>query len=280
MQINLQEVRFSYSNDKSLIKKGIYNLYVDSLTIDKPELICMVGHTGSGKSTLAQILNCLYTPQSGKLTIDDCLVGPKTKLTPIRKKVGLVFQFPEYQLFEDTTLKDVEFGPKNFGLDEPNKRAVEALKQLKILDLADATPFALSGGQMRKIAIAGIIASDPDILIMDEPTAGLDSKAKKELIELLLELVKKGKTVIIITHDMDIVNEYASRVIVMKKGHLVYDGDPKELFSDEDRLNEFNLGLPSLHKLIKELNNELGTNYDTNVRSVSEVIKLLGEKYE
>ena len=223
MSVNLSQVIFSYDTSRKARLSGEYYLKVDNLNIkDTNEFIAIVGHTGSGKSTLTHLLNRLLIPQKGKLVVDEKEVTKRTKLLPIRKKIGLVFQFPEYQLFEDTVLKDVSFGPKNFKLDNPETLAIEAMETLGIADLKDRNPFTLSGGQMRKVAIAGILASKPDILVLDEPTVGLDSSSKEELLEFLKYLNEvKHISIVLITHDMEVVTKYTKRAIVLKKGKRV-----------------------------------------------------------
>ena len=254
MGIKLSKVSFAYFVPKSLKKPVLFTLKDINLNINShDEFIALVGHTGSGKSTLVQLLNALKFPSKGKIDIngeyiinkevDDSIDNKKYrkalmkepklkfKLKPIRKNTGLVFQFPEYQLFEETVLKDIMFAPKNFFNDEKEaeERARKISEIIGIDDLLDKSPFSLSGGQMRKVAIAGVLAADPEILVLDEPTVGLDPIAKKELLELLKELNEKyHKTIIIITHDMDVVSEYIKRVLVLKQGNLMYDGSKEQ----------------------------------------------------
>ncbi len=255
MGINFQNVDFKYAKKAS--HKQLDNV---SLNIDeKDEFIAIVGHTGSGKSTLVQHMNALLFANSGNITIFDTKVvrNKKIKLKPIRKHVGLVFQFPEYQVFETTVLDDIMFGPKNFGktTDLAKELAIKA-SQLVGLDeeLLTRSPFTLSGGQMRKVAIAGALAIDPDILILDEPTVGLDPKGKIELMELLLAMQNKThKSIIIISHDMNIVAKYTKRIMVMHSGKLVFDGSKEALFNNEALLKEYNLDLPTAAYLAKEL---------------------------
>ena len=258
MSVNLSQVIFSYDTSRKARKCGEYYLKVDNLSIkDTNEFIAIVGHTGSGKSTLTHLLNRLLVPTKGKLIVDEKEITKRSKLLPIRKKVGLVFQFPEYQLFEDTVVKDVCFGPKNFKLADPVKLASEAMDILGISNLANRNPFTLSGGQMRKVAIAGILASKPDILVLDEPTVGLDSNSKLELLEFLKDLnEKKHISIILITHDMEVVTKYTKRTIVLKKGNLMYDGDSLELFKDEELIKNAHLDYPSITKAMLELKNK------------------------
>lgn len=255
MGINFSNVEFKYTKKASKNILSNINLNI----CDKDELIMIVGHTGSGKSTLVQHMNALLLPTKGSIQIYDKLIKPKTKikLKLIRSKVGLVFQFPEYQLFEDTVIKDIEFGPKNFGNNKEiaNELALDATKAIDISsDLLDKSPFNLSGGQMRKVAIAGVLASNPDILILDEPTVGLDPKGKDNLMNLLITLQQKThKSIIIITHDMNVVASYAKRVVVLNQGTIVFDGTPQVLFNNLELLQQHNLNLPECGKYALKL---------------------------
>ena len=210
-------------------------------------------------------MNALLIPTSGTVTVNEQTVtssereNKKIKFKLIRQHIGLVFQFPEYQLFEDSVINDIMFGPKNFGKTEEEAKK-EALKVASILRIApnilDRSPFSLSGGQMRKVAIAGILASNPDILILDEPTVGLDPRGKIELMKLLQEIqAETQKTIIMISHDMNVVAEYAKRIIVMNQGNVVFDGEKRSLFEDLDNLSSFNLDLPECAKIALELKN-------------------------
>lgn len=285
MGINFSEVNFSYYIPRK--KQNIRFILKDiNLNIEKTgEFIALVGHTGSGKSTLAQHMNALITPTSGKLDILGSVINKNTKLKPIRKKVGLVFQFPEYQIFEDTVKKDIMFGPKNFNVEEAEERIEEISKKLDIIDLLDRSPFTLSGGQLRKVAIAGIIASNPDILILDEPTVGLDPFTKIELLEFLKDLNERyNKTIVIITHDMEVVSKYIKRVIVLNQGRIVYDGDKKSLFADDNILGKYNLDYPETILILKELKKRLNINIDPNQHSIEDaynaILKAYGETNE
>ena len=286
MSVNLSQIIFSYDSSRKALKKGEYYLKIDNLTIrDTNEFISIIGHTGSGKSTLTHLLNRLLIPQRGKLIVDEKEITKRSKLLPIRKKVGLVFQFPEYQIFEETVLKDVAFGPKNFKLSEPEKLAKEALDILGISDLSERNPFTLSGGQMRKVAIAGILASKPDILVLDEPTVGLDALSKKELLEFLKDLNEnKHISIVLITHDMEVVTKYTKRTIVLKKGNVMYDGDSKELFKDEKLLKDCHLDYPDITKVMLDLKNKYHLNinpycYDAT-SAFEELKKALANKGE
>lgn len=283
MGINFSKVNFSYYIPRK--KQNIRFVLKDiDLNINKTgEFIALVGHTGSGKSTLAQHMNALILPTSGTLSILGTVINKKTKLKPIRRQVGLVFQFPEYQIFEDTVIKDIMFGPKNFQVEDATERVEEIATKLGITDLLDRSPFTLSGGQLRKVAISGIIASNPDVLILDEPTVGLDPFTKYELLDFLKDLnEKQGKTIVIITHDMEVVSKYIKRVIVLNQGRIVFDGDKKDLFKDDNILEKYNLDYPETISILKELNERLNINLDTNQHSIDdaylEIMKVLGDK--
>lgn len=310
MGIKLSKVSFAYYVPKTLKKPVLFTLKDINLNINShDEFIALVGHTGSGKSTLVQLLNALKFPSIGKIDINGeyiinkeinnsidnkkyrkaLIKNPKLKfkLKPLRKNTGLVFQFPEYQLFEETVLKDIMFAPKNFLNDEKEaeERAKKVSEIIGIEDLLDKSPFSLSGGQMRKVAIAGVLAADPEILVLDEPTVGLDPIAKKELLELLKELNEKyHKTIIIITHDMDVVSEYIKRVLVLKQGKLMYDGPKEDLFKNEELVEECNLGLPTIVKLLKKLKNKLNIDlneYQYNLNDAyNEIKNKVGEHHE
>ena len=247
MGIDFQNVDFTYSKKTSKKQLNHIQLHIDA----KDEFLMILGHTGSGKSTLVQHMNGLLFASSGEVTVFDQKVikSKKVKLKPIRKHIGLVFQFPEYQIFESTVLRDVMFGPKNFGKakEEAESLAIHACHLVGLSDdFLEKSPFNLSGGQMRRVAIAGALACNPDILILDEPTVGLDPKGKDELMHLLVDIQEKThKTIIMITHDMNVVARFAKRVIVMHQGELVYDGDKHALFENHSLLEAFHLDLPT-----------------------------------
>jgi energy-coupling factor transport system ATP-binding protein len=285
MEINFSKVSFSYNIPRKK-RPVIYTLKDIDLNIqEKDEFIAVVGHTGSGKSTLVQLMNVLLRPLKGKLKILGTEITKKTLLKPIRRRVGLVFQFPEYQIFEETVLKDIAFGPKNFGIPDSEGRAREVAEIMGITDLLDRSPFTLSGGQLRKVAISGILASDPDVLILDEPTVGLDPFTKTELLELLKTLnTKYHKSIIIITHDMQVVSHYLKRVIVLKKGEIIYNGDKQNLFGKRDLYEKFHLDYPDTVQLLQAVKKEFNLEIDENKHSVEEayqeIIKAFGEKDE
>ena len=282
MGINLQEVSFSYVPHRNKTK-NIYALKDASVSIDtKGEFICVVGHTGSGKSTLIQLLNTLLIPTEGNVVIDGKVINRKKckNLKEIKKNIGLVFQFAEYQLFEETVIKDVEFGPKNFKVKDYHEEAKKACRLVGLDEsFYEKSPFKLSGGEMRKVAIAGILASNPDVLILDEPTVGLDPFTRSELLNLLKEINENGKTVIIVTHDMNVVGQMAKRVIIIDDNEIVFDDTKDNFFKNEKAINEHHLDLPDTVKILKELNSKLSLNLDiykyTEVDAYNEIKKVM-----
>lgn len=285
MGINFQNVNFKYSKKASNKQLDNINLNINA----KDEFIMILGQTGSGKSTLVQHMNGLLFASDGIVKVFDTSVvrNKKVKLKPIREHVGLVFQFPEYQIFESTVLEDIMFGPKNFGKtkDEANELALSAAKLIGINEeLLDRSPFTLSGGQMRRVAIAGALAINPDILILDEPTVGLDPKGKEELMNVLVDLqAKTHKTIIMISHDMNIVTQYATRVIVLNHGHIVFDGNKHELFNNSELLDQYNLDLPEVSKYAKELKNRGLIDFNRIPLTKDELFQVIlkgGTKYE
>lgn len=230
-----------------------------NLEIRKGEFVGLIGHTGSGKSTLIQHLNALLKPTSGKIIIDGLDITSKNvNLKEIRQKVGLVFQYPEYQLFEETVAKDIAFGPKNLGLstEEIEKRVRESMEMvgLDYEALKDRSPFELSGGQKRRVAIAGILAMKPEILILDEPTAGLDPRGRDEILGQIKKLHEKYKiTIILVSHSMEDIAKLVNRLIVMYKGKIVMNGTPREIFSRADELEKLGLGIPQVTYFMKAL---------------------------
>ena len=255
MSIIFRKVSHTYSPKTPFEYEALNKI---DLTFGDGKMIAIIGHTGSGKSTLVQHMNALLLPTSGEVQVDDYIVKPlKNKgLKQLRKRVGLVFQFPEYQLFENTVEKDIIFGPKNFGVGEEECKEI-AKKVIKQVGLDESylevSPFELSGGQKRRVAIAGILAMNPDVLVLDEPTAGLDPNGAKEMLDLFVSLNKQGKTILIVTHEMDYVLEYCQECVVMKDGYVVYQGTPTSIFADNDILEKCELDCPSSFELAKKL---------------------------
>ena len=256
MGIALENVSFTYQEATPLASTALSDV---SLTIEDGSYTALIGHTGSGKSTILQLLNGLLVPSQGSVRVFDTLITSTSKnkeIRQIRKQVGLVFQFAENQIFEETVLKDVAFGPQNFGVSEEDaeKIAREKLALVGIDEsLFDRSPFELSGGQMRRVAIAGILAMEPAILVLDEPTAGLDPLGRKELMNLFKKLHQSGMTIVLVTHLMDDVAEYANQVYVMEKGRLVKGGKPSDVFQDVVFMEEVQLGVPKITAFCKRL---------------------------
>ena len=257
MSIKFENVFFTYQENTPFCTHALNDI---NLEINDNEFVGLIGHTGSGKSTLVQHINALLRPSKGVIKVGDYEIIAKAKkiknLKNLKKYAGLVFQFPEYQLFEDTVLKDVSYGPKNFG-DKEEEAILKAKKALKLVgiseDLFEKSPFELSGGQKRRVAIAGIIALEPKILVLDEPTAGLDPKGAKDMMELFNVIHKNGTTIVMVTHNMDNVLKYCSRAIVMSKGEIISDSTPLELFSYDNLNEKYNIDQPTVLKYAKEL---------------------------
>lgn len=282
MGIQFEKVNFRYAQGSPRETTALINI---DLNIELGSYISVIGHTGSGKSTLIQHMNALLQPTSGIVRIlDKIIVGGKKSrnINPIRKKVGLVFQFPEYQLFEETVEKDIMFGPMNFGVskEEAAKKAREAIKLVGLDEsFLERSPLNLSGGQMRRVAIAGILAMDPEVLVLDEPTAGLDPKGQKDMMEMFYNLYKNyHKTIILITHDMNYVAQYAKRVIVLSKGEIVFDGTPNNLFSQINLIKKYQLDIPDLTKIIIAIENKLNIKINKDINNIDELAEVISEK--
>lgn len=256
MGISLKNVSYTYQAGTPFEGRALFDI---DLKIEKGSYTAFIGHTGSGKSTIMQLLNGLNIPTEGTVYVDDFEIASSAKpkdIKSVRQKVGLVFQFPESQLFDETVLKDVAFGPQNFGVsvEEAEDRARQSLKQVGISeDLCDQNPFDLSGGQMRRVAIAGILAMQPEILILDEPTAGLDPRGRKELMTLFKQLHDSGMTIVLVTHLMDDVADYANYAYLLEKGQIVAQGSPVDLFQDVAFLEEKQVGVPKITKFAYQL---------------------------
>ena len=277
MGISLENVSYTYQSGTPFERRALFDMTV---TIKDGSYTAFIGHTGSGKSTIMQLLNGLYLPTSGQVKVDDTIINSQSKnkeIKPIRKKVGLVFQFPESQLFAETVLEDIAFGPQNFGVskEEAEQRALESLRLVGLSDeLRDQNPFDLSGGQMRRVAIAGILAMQPDILVLDEPTAGLDPQGRKELMSLFKQLHLSGITIVLVTHLMDDVADHATAVNVMDKGRLVLSGTPKDVFQKVAFLKEKQLGVPKITEFALQLQ-EKGYSFESLPITIEEFVEVL-----
>ena len=277
MGISLENVSYIYQAGTPFEGRALFEM---TTTIKDGSYTAFIGHTGSGKSTIMQLLNGLYLPTSGQVHVDDTIITSQSKnkdIKPIRKKVGLVFQFPESQLFAETVLEDVAFGPQNFGVskEEAEQRAIESLKLVGLPEeFHRQNPFDLSGGQMRRVAIAGILAMQPDILVLDEPTAGLDPQGRKELMSLFKELHLSGMTIVLVTHLMDDVADYATAVNVMEKGQLVFSGAPKDVFQKVTFLKEKQLGVAKITEFALQLQ-EKGYRFETLPITIEEFVEVV-----
>lgn len=271
MQIIFDKVNYVYNEGTTFARHALKDI---SFSIHKGEFIGLIGHTGSGKSTLIQHMNGLVKATSGHIYFNGQDIYDKDyKLRELRSKVGLVFQYPEHQLFETTVFKDVSFGPSNLGLDklECDLRSYEALKMVGIgEELLDASPFELSGGQKRRVAIAGVLAMKPEVLILDEPTAGLDPRGRDDILEQIAKLHREaGITIILVTHSMEDVADYANRLFVMNKGELVFQNPTKEVFSQYKQLEQMNLAAPQVTYVMNALKNR-GYQVNADVTTVME----------
>lgn len=284
MSIVVSNLNFIYSPNTPFETVALKNV---SFEIKTGEFVALIGHTGSGKSTLIQQLNGLIKPTSGSIVINGVdITKQNAKLTEVRRKVGLVFQYPEYQLFDETVQKDIAFGPKNMGLsdEEINKRVKTSmdLVGMSFEKYKDKSPFELSGGQKRRVAIAGVLAMSPEVLILDEPAAGLDPKAKNEILGNIKKIhAKTNNTIILVSHCMSDVSEIADRLLVMNKGQIEYYDTPVNVFKNEERLKEIGLDVPDAIKL-KNILNKCGYSISDEVLSIeqikSEIIKNIGGK--
>ena len=281
MRIKFNNVTHYYQKPKrkKVIEPAIKNI---DLTFEEPgEFVMIVGETGAGKTTLLSHINGLLLPYEGTVEVDNFTLTPKKnknpKLKNIRKRIGYVFQFPEYQLFEDTVLKDIIYGPINFGMTdlEATERAKKVASDLGISDLLDKSPFEISGGQMRKSAIAGIIAYNPDVFLLDEPTRGLDPRGTVEMMKYFNSLREEGKTLIMITHDMDMVYRYATRVIVLQDSEIKFDGKKEDLF--QGPFLEYGLSKPKILTIIDEINDEAGFDLPYTIYNEEDLLKALKE---
>ena len=279
MSIKLENINYIYGKGGPFEKTALKNI---NLEIKDNEFVGIIGHTGSGKSTLIQLFNGLLKPECGTVTVDDENINSKgIKIKKIREKVGMVFQYPEYQLFEETVYKDIKFGLDNFGFDgDKDKRVKETASSIGIEeDILESSPFNLSGGQKRRVAIAGILALNPKYLILDEPAAGLDPYGRNLILDELYKIYKEKKiTVILVSHSMEDIAKYADRIIVMNKGEIAIDDKPSEVFKREEELNNMGLDIPEISKIMNMLRKK-GYSIPNDVFDIKKVAEILtGEK--
>ena len=281
MLLRVDDLTYTYMPGTPFEVTALKNV---NLSVQSGEFIGVIGHTGSGKSTLIQHFNGLLRPTSGKVELDGKEIsGDKETLHKARRRVGLLFQFPEQQLFEETVFADVAFGPRNMGLSEQEvqcrvERAL-TLVGLKERDIITRSPFSLSSGQMRRVAIAGVLAMQPDIIILDEPTSGLDPRGKKEILDRIVKLHNEGLTVILVSHSMEDVARLADRLVVMSNGEIIMTGKPPEIFFNPAELEQLGLALPQMtllmHKL-RQAGKEVPTDVFTVEGAKQAILKMLG----
>ncbi len=283
MLIELVEVSFTYMAHTPLAQTALRGV---NLTIKEGEFVGVIGPTGSGKSTLIQHFNGLLFPNEGNIYVEGVRLEKKTNLKSIRQKIGVVFQFPENQLFGETVYEDVAFGPRNLGLSEEEvERCVKESLTLVGLDFdtfKHRSPFLLSGGEMRRVAIAGVLAMKPKAIVLDEPTSGLDAKGKQGILSYLDDLHKKENlTVILVSHDMDEIAHFVERLVVLDKGEIVFDDSPKKIFLQADKLTEMGLGIPKICELMVILKKR-GMEVPLDVFEVEEakqaILKAIGDR--
>lgn len=276
MELRVENLCYDYNKGTSFEKRALNNI---NLSIKENEFIGLIGHTGSGKSTLIQTFNGLLAPTEGKVTWNGKDIYEKGfNRREFRSHVGIVFQYPEYQLFETTVLKDVYFGPKNLGIsEEESKRKAEEALRLVGLDEKywQHSPFELSGGQKRRAAIAGVLAMEPEILILDEPTAGLDPKGRDEILGVIKKLnEEKETTIILVSHSMDDVAEYVDRIIVINDGDIMYDDTPVNIFQMVDELEAIDLAAPQITYILRDLN-RIGLNVGTGIIRIDDAVQTI-----
>ena len=281
MDIRFKQVGFAYQAGTPFEMRALHDV---TFSVKDGSYVAIIGHTGSGKSTILQHLNALLKPTEGLVELGDKTINSTTgnkDLKPLRKKVGIVFQFPEAQLFEETVEKDIAFGPKNFGVSEEEalKIAAEVVKTVGLPEeVLKKSPFDLSGGQMRRVAIAGVLAMKPEVLVLDEPTAGLDPKGRLEMMEMFYKLNKEqNMTIVLVTHQMNDVSDYADHVIVIEAGNVVKEGSPKEVFSDASWLLEKQLGVPTTLAFVEKLK-EKGWSTDKMPLTLDELAEAILEE--
>ncbi|AKC64624.1 energy-coupling factor ABC transporter ATP-binding protein [Bacillus altitudinis] len=284
MDITIKELEHRYQMKTPFERLALYDV---NASIKEGSYVAVIGHTGSGKSTLLQHLNGLLKPTKGSIALGDTVLQANKKqkeLKSLRKKVGIVFQFPEHQLFEETILKDICFGPMNFGVPK-EKAEAKAKEMLKLVGLPESllsrSPFELSGGQMRRVAIAGVLAMEPEVLVLDEPTAGLDPRGRKEIMDMFYELHQKANlTTILVTHSMEDAAHYADQMIVMHKGTVKATGTPRELFANRTDMSSFGLDLPETIKFQQAVEEKLGMTFPRPLLTMDEMAEALTALYQ
>lgn len=284
MYIQVKNLNYTYSKDLPNQIKALDDV---SFGIEKNSILGVAGHTGSGKSTLLQMLNGLLRPDDGEIFIgEDCITEKDFPLVDIRKKVGLVFQYPEYQLFEEIVRKDVIYGPKNLGIEDEKELEEIARDAISKVGLdyemiKDRSPFELSGGQKRRVAIAGVIAMKPEVLILDEPTAGLDPESRHELINMIQNIQKNENMILIfVSHNMNDIAKLADKMIVLDRGKIAMEGTPREVFARKDELNSIGLGVPKVTEIMHRISEEIkGVKTDvlTLDEALEEIVRVLND---
>jgi len=279
MDITFESVSFTYQPHTPFRHQALVDL---SLSIPSGSFVAIIGHTGSGKSTLIRHLNGLEIPTEGKVTIGDFVLEKDKKeknMKQLRSKVGVVFQYPEHQLFEESVKKDIAFGPKNFGVsdDEIDKRMENLLPKVGLSpDLLESSPFELSGGQMRRVAIAGVLAIKPEVLVLDEPTAGLDPRGQKDMMDMFYHMHKEEKlTTVLVTHSMEDAVKYADHVIILNRGTVYMEGAPEDVFIQEKALNDVQLDVPEAIRFINTFSERLGVSIPFKRQSTAELAKAI-----
>jgi energy-coupling factor transport system ATP-binding protein len=279
MGIAFEKVNYTYQPNTPFESRALFDI---DLAVENGSFTALIGHTGSGKSTLLQHLNGLLQPTQGSVTVDDITITASSKgkeIKPVRKKVGVVFQFPESQLFEETVVKDAAFGPQNFGVSQADAESI-AKEKLRLVGISDElferSPFELSGGQMRRVAIAGILAMQPDVLVLDEPTAGLDPKARIDMMNLFNDIHEAGTTVVLVTHLMDDVANYADYAYILESGRIIGSGKPADLFQDVDFMTSHRLGVPKATQFALRLRDK-GMVFDRLPVTMPELVAKISE---
>ncbi|GAA4065161.1 energy-coupling factor ABC transporter ATP-binding protein [Amphibacillus indicireducens] len=284
MDISFKQVSYTYQPNGPFEYKALKDL---NFTIKSGSYVAIIGHTGSGKSTLIQHLNGLLRPTKGEVKVGEYSIQANQKLENIkelRRQVGVVFQYPEHQLFEETIEKDIGFGPENFGVsqDEINKRIPEVMKAVGLsMELLDRSPFDLSGGQMRRVAIAGILAMEPSVLVLDEPTAGLDPKGQQEIMDMFYDLhQRKNLTTILVTHSMEDALKYADHVIILEDGQMKIEGKPADIFVQKTELEQVQLDTPEIIQFIQDFEAKFGKKLSYHNQSIDQLAREVIEAFK